>query len=121
MSQSTLTLNEILLNEISELADIYLKRIAKDHHKTKDGYFYIECEWAGYDSYATVPRFRAIHNGYINEIRKPVNRNTFHEAAEDLRDFLVECIAEYKDEDWGWDENEPEVNRTLDTSSTHLP
>lgn len=105
------------MDEIAELIDIYLARISRDHHKTKDGYFEIQVSWFGYEWMApspVKPKWRAVHNGYINRINDPIDRDTFEEAAEDLRDFLVECIAEYKDEDWGWDEDESEATGIMD-------
>lgn len=86
-------------DEIQTLIDIYLRKISKDHHKTKDGYFLIECSWDGWSKDVT-PRFQAVHNGYIDELDSP-ERDTFEEAVQDLRDFLVESIAEYEMEEWG--------------------
>lgn len=106
-----------MIEEIAELIDIYLKRIAKDHHKTKDGYFSIECVFRGYHHDKTKPEFIAVHDGYLNDLVAHY-RDTFEEAAEDLRDFLVECIAEYKDEDWGWDDYESEASGTMDEGVT---
>lgn len=105
-----------MIDEITELVEIYLRRIAKDHHKTKDGYFSVECVWYGYEWGAerTVPKFRAVHDGYLNEIRDPVDRETYEEAVQDLRDFLVECIAEYKDEDWSFGDYESETDGAMD-------
>lgn len=116
-------LAKLRLSEISDLVEIYLRRIAHDHHKTKDGYFLVEAVWFGYEWGAdkTKVKFRAVHNGYLNEIKNPIDRDTFEEAVEDLRDFLVECIADYRDEDWGWDEAESEINGTLDEGGSPLP
>ena len=90
--------------EIGSLIDTYLRRMSNDHHKIRDGYFSIECVWDGWKDEVTKPKFVAVHGGYINElIGEP--KDTFEEAVEDMREFLIECIAEYKEEDWGWDEN----------------
>ena len=112
-----------MTDEIAELVDLYLRRIAKDGHKTKDGYFLVEAVWYGYEwgSDKTKVKYRAVHDGYINEIKKPIDRDTFEEAVEDLRDFLVECIADYVDEDWGWDEAELEADGTMDKGSPLIP
>lgn len=88
---------------ISELIDEYTRLIAHEHHKTKDGYFYVEVEWDGYAE-EVYPKFTAIHNGYLHELKgKP--RYTYDAAELDLLEFLEEIVENVKtwepEEEWG--------------------
>lgn len=111
-------MSQSAFDEIAELTDIYYRQIANDHHKSRDCYFTVDCTWTSWDD-PVVPKFKAIHRGYLNDLDGP-ERATFDEAVEDLREFLIECIADWKPEDWSWGEDESEVNRTVDTSSAHI-
>lgn len=88
-------------NEISELIKQYTARLAGDHHKTRDGYFYIKCTWDAWGNDLR-PKFKAEHPGYINNLDDSPERDTFDEAVEDLRNFLIEAIADYVPEDEVW-------------------
>lgn len=85
---------------ISQLINQYLTLISSDHHKTKDGYFYIEKTWAGYDSEEVIPMYVASHPGYLNDFVGP-KRYTEKSAEEDMINFLEEIIRDWKPADWG--------------------
>jgi hypothetical protein len=87
-------------NEISELIKQYTGRISGDHHKSRDGYFFIRCAWYAWGN-DLGPKFQADHPGYINKLEAPW-RDPFDEAVEDLRNFLIEAIADYVPEDEVW-------------------
>lgn len=87
----------MIQNDISDLIEAYLKKISGDHHKTRDGYFSVECVWDGWAQEVT-PKYIAVHGGYINDLDAEY-RDTFEEALDDLRVFLIECINNYVEEE----------------------
>ena len=80
---------------ISELIDEYARLIQNEHHKTKDGYFGIEVSWNAYEGDEIIPKFTAVHNGYLHEY-KTKYRYTYEAAELDLLEFLEEIITEVK-------------------------
>lgn len=89
---------------ISELIDEYTRLIAHEHHKMRDGYFGIEVSWSAYDSDEVIPKFTAVHDGYLHRYDRK-DRYTYEAAERDLLQFLEEIVAEVKEwepeEEWG--------------------
>lgn len=83
---------------ISELIEQYLVLIRDSHHKSKDGYFWIDKTWRGYDN-SIIPRYRAIHQGYLNELDGP-ERYTEEAAEQDMIKFLEEIIKDWQENDY---------------------
>lgn len=81
--------------DISDLIEQYLILIKDSHHKIKDGYFWIEKNWSGYDD-QIIPKYTAMHTGYLNELHGP-NRYTEKAAEEDMRQFLIDIINDWKE------------------------
>ena len=94
-------------DRISELINEYAVLISGEHHKSRDGYFSIEVSWNAYEDKGAVPRFTAVHNGYLHRLDSK-ERYTYEAAERDLLGFLEEIIAEVKT----W-ESEDEMGRVL--------
>ena len=79
---------------ISDLINQYIELIKDSYHKTKDGYFWIERVWAGYDDNPS-PRYQALHSGYLNKLEAP-KRYTESASEEDMIKFLEEIIENWE-------------------------
>lgn len=76
-----------LIDQITELTNVWYKLIAKDHHKDRDCHFYINTVW----SYGNPPVCRIEHFGYINDDFTE-EYPTYQEACEGLIEYLTEII-----------------------------
>lgn len=77
-------------DRINELANIWREMISGEHHKHKDGYFWIECSW----DYGKPARYTACHNAYIGESLTGPERGSFEVARQDLENHILELIRE---------------------------
>ena len=85
---------------ITKLIEKYSALIANDHHKSRDGYFWIDKFWDAYSEKELVPKYQAMHAGYLNELNG-TKRYTEEAAEKDMIEFLEQIIADWKPEDWG--------------------
>lgn len=75
------------MSRVSELAEIWRQLVGLDHHKHRDGVFFVTKKW-DYDGES----FYAEHNGYIAPEWNGEERATFEEAEADLIKFLIDQI-----------------------------
>ena len=80
-----------VIEEITELTDVWYKLIGPDHHKDRDCHWYIETKW----SYGYPPKYSIQHWGYIlDDIVEECN--SYDEALLKLKEILIEKIEEEK-------------------------
>ena len=78
-----------VIEEITELTDVWYKLIGPDHHKDRDCHWYIETKW----SYGYPPKYSIQHWGYIlDDIVEECN--SYDEALLKLKEILIEKIEE---------------------------
>jgi len=100
-------------DRVHELAEIWRKMISTDHHKHKDGYFFISKSW----SYDHSAKYHAKHDAYIGEDLFGPYRDSYAEAEADLIAHIIKQIKEQerwalgvmsRKEDDRWSEREAE-------------
>lgn len=77
------------MSRVSDLTSIWRQIVGTDHHKHKDGVFFVTKVWGWDDEY-----FYASHDGYFGGDLFGAERKTFEEAERDLETFLVNQIRD---------------------------
>lgn len=77
--------------------------VSCDHHKDRDGHFYINKKW----SYGNEPVYRVEHYGYMAEYRGNEEFSTYNEALDALIAFLEGEVAEaYQNIPHDWEDTQ---------------
>ena len=79
-----------MVDRVNQLAEIWREAISGEHHKHKDGYFYIECFW----DYGKPVRYVAMHNAYIGEDLIGPERGSFEVARQDLEKHILQMLRD---------------------------
>lgn len=86
-----MTVNPQLIKEITDLTEEWYVVINRDHHKTKDCFFYINTVW----QFGEPPKYRVEHYGYIVD-NIIAEFDTYEQAAEFLKNTLETMVEEQK-------------------------
>jgi len=78
-------------DRVHELAQVWREMIAIDHHKHKDGQFFVTKVW-DYDS--PKPEYYAEHHAYIGDDLYGSRHGTYAQAEVDLANHILKQIKE---------------------------